>query len=59
MTRAHIRLAALILAAVLIAISARASAQSWPQVFDPLVVRTFNLELDPADWDVIRFDTTN
>ena len=59
MIRACTRLAALILTAALIAISAEASAQSWPQVFDPLAVRTFNLELDPADWDVIRFDTTN
>ena len=42
-----------------LAISAPASAQSWPEVFDPFVVRTFNLEIDPADWDVIRFDTTN
>ena len=36
-----------------------ASAQSWPTVFDPLVLRTFNLTLDPGDWDTIRFDTTN
>ena len=36
-----------------------ASAQSWPAVFDPFVVRTFNLTLDPADWDTIRSDTTN
>jgi hypothetical protein len=43
----------------LFAMAAPASAQSWPQVFDPFVVRTFNLELEPADWDVIRFDTTN
>src|SRR5688572_13985047 len=43
----------------LVAMAAPVSAQSWPRVFDPLVVRTFNLELEPADWDVIRFDTTN
>ncbi|OFW29828.1 MAG: hypothetical protein A3H97_08785 [Acidobacteria bacterium RIFCSPLOWO2_02_FULL_65_29] len=43
----------------LVAMAAPASAQSWPQVFDPLVVRTFNLELEPSDWDLIRFDTTN
>src|SRR4029453_4444246 len=45
--------------AALVALSVPAAAQSWPQVFDPFVVRTFNLELDPADWDTIRFDTTN
>jgi hypothetical protein len=36
-----------------------ATAQSWPEVFDPLVVRDFQLEMDPADWDLIRFDLTN
>jgi hypothetical protein len=36
-----------------------AKAQSWPTVFDPLVVRTFNLTLDPGDWDTIRRDVTN
>jgi hypothetical protein len=41
------------------ALQSVASAQSWPTVFDPLVLRTFNLTLDPADWDTIRFDTTN
>jgi spore coat protein CotH len=59
MTRACTRLNSLVLCGALVALSASASAQSWPQVFDPFVVRTFNLELDPADWDVIRFDTTN
>ena len=38
---------------------AAASAQSWPAVFDPLTIRTFNLTIAPADWDTIRFDTTN
>ena len=36
-----------------------ALAQGWPGVFDPLTLRTFNLEIDPADWDTIRFDLTN
>jgi hypothetical protein len=36
-----------------------ASAQSWPGVFDPLTLRTFNLTIDSADWDTIRFDITN
>ena len=34
-------------------------APGWPLVFDPFTVRTFNLTLDPDDWDTIRFDTTN
>src|SRR5687768_14271981 len=36
-----------------------ATAQAWPTVFDPFVVHTLNLTIDPADWDTIRFDTTN
>jgi hypothetical protein len=36
-----------------------ANAQTWPSVFDPLIVRTMNLTIDPADWDTIRFDVTN
>ncbi len=36
-----------------------AAAQSWPEVFDPLTLRTFNLTIDPADWETIRFDTSN
>jgi len=39
--------------------SARADSATWPQVFDPFTVRTFNLTLAPEDWDTIRFDTTN
>ena len=49
-------------AAALVAVSsfsAAADVQTWPDVFDPLTVRTFNLTIDPADWDTIRFDTTN
>jgi spore coat protein CotH len=59
MIRALVRpvLGALVLAAL--TATAPAAAQDWPQVFDPFVVRTFHFELDPADWDVVRFDTTN
>ena len=38
---------------------AAANAQAWPSVFDPLVLRTMNLTIDPVDWDTIRFDLTN
>jgi len=40
-------------------VASPASAQSWPEVFDPLVVRTLHLDIDPADWDTIRHDLTN
>jgi hypothetical protein len=53
------RVARLAFAVTLFALPAPLSAQPWPQVFDPFVVRTFNIDLDPADWDIIRFDTTN
>lgn len=36
-----------------------AQAQSWPDIFNPFEVKTLNLELSPADWDIIRFDLTN
>jgi hypothetical protein len=51
-------IAALVLAHALFLPSA-ATAQSWPTVFDPFVLRTFNLAIEPADWETIRFDTTN
>src|SRR5688572_6965780 len=59
MHRALRQLGRLALVIALIAMAIPATAQSWPQVFDPFLVRTFNIQLDPADWDVIRFDTTN
>jgi len=48
-----------VLALALAWCAAPALAQGWPEVFDPTVVRTFNLEIAPADWDTIRFDVTN
>lgn len=33
-------------------------AQSWPEVFDTNNLMTLNLQLDPSDWDVIRYDMT-
>jgi spore coat protein CotH len=49
-------LAALAASAVL---TAPAQAQTWPDVFDPYQLATLDLELNPQDWDTIRFDTTN
>jgi spore coat protein CotH len=48
-----------VLAACLLCLAPAASAQGWPAVFDPTVVRDFHLEMAPADWDTIRFDLTN
>ena len=36
----------------------RAADPPWVAVFDPYQVLTFNLEIAPADWDVIRRDLT-
>ena len=59
----HIRRGALAGATVIlicgVLVPAAAKAQTWPTVFDPLVLRTMNLTMDPADWDTIRFDLTN
>lgn len=38
---------------------AQAQAQDWPAPFEPTQVLTLELEMDPADWDTIRHDTTN
>jgi hypothetical protein len=40
-------------------VPAQARAQNWPAPFDPTQVLTFELEMAPADWDTIRYDTTN
>lgn len=39
--------------------SPRADEPGWPEIFDPFVLRTFNLVMDPQDWNTIRYDTTN
>lgn len=36
-----------------------AGAQTWVDVYNPFQVLTLNLELEQADWDTIRHDTTN
>ncbi|HET6469400.1 MAG TPA: CotH kinase family protein [Geminicoccaceae bacterium] len=37
-----------------------AAAEGWPEVFDPLAPpRALHLELEPADWDTIRYDLGN
>src|SRR5687768_16800160 len=53
------RLTATLIVAGALTLPTSASMQSWPEVFDPLTVRTMNLTIEPADWDTIRFDLTN
>jgi hypothetical protein len=33
-------------------------AQSWPEIFDPLVLRTLNLRMSNEDWQTIQHDET-
>ena len=40
-------------------LAAPAQGQVWAEVFDPYELATLELQLDPADWDRIRFNTTN
>ena len=35
-----------------------AHAQGWPEIFDPLVLRTLNLQMSDADWQTIQNDET-
>jgi hypothetical protein len=37
---------------------ADAATENWPQVFDPTVLRTLNLQMTTQDWDFIRKDLT-
>jgi hypothetical protein len=50
------RFAAVLMAAALCS-SQLVHAQGWPGIFNPLQIRTLHLELEPEDWDTIRFDT--
>jgi hypothetical protein len=59
MTGLHSRVFSTLLALTATAAALPAAAQSWPDVFNPLVVRHMSLEIAPADWDTIRFDVTN
>jgi hypothetical protein len=35
-----------------------AATEGWPDVFDPTVLRTFNIQMSSQDWDFIRKDLT-
>ncbi|MDH3980051.1 MAG: hypothetical protein OEU91_06010, partial [Gammaproteobacteria bacterium] len=49
-----------LLAITLIAFTANpANAYDWPAIYNPLQMITLNLDMDPADWDTVKADTTN
>jgi hypothetical protein len=39
-------------------LSGSAHSQGWPEIFDPLVLRTLNLQMSNADWLMIQEDET-
>jgi spore coat protein CotH len=44
---------------ILLIVAPGASAQAWPDVFNPFQILTLNLQLAAQDWDTIRHDVTN
>jgi hypothetical protein len=42
--------------ASLLLLAASAAAQGWPEIFDPLVLRTLHLEMSDQDWQTIQHD---
>src|SRR5687768_3445467 len=42
--------------AAIAAVCGAANAQDWPEIFDPLVLRTINLQMADADWQTIQND---
>lgn len=54
----HGLLAALVCAFTLQGVRAQEPV-GWPEVFNPLVLRTLDLTIDDGDWNTIRHDVTN
>lgn len=42
----------------LLSLGASVHGQGWPEIFDPLVLRTLNLQMSDADWQTIQHDET-
>ena len=38
--------------------NAAAATEGWPEVFDPFVLRTLNIQMTAQDWDFVRKDLT-
>jgi hypothetical protein len=48
-----------VLLLICLLVAPAASAQAWPDVFNPFQILTLNLQLTEQDWDTIRHDLTN
>lgn len=53
----HARFIGATIAAVLLSVS-NTLAQDWPEIYEPLVLRTLNLQMSDADWQTIQHDET-
>jgi hypothetical protein len=49
---------ALAAAAALVVLAGTGRAQGWPEIYDPLVLRTLNLQMSNQDWQTIQHDQT-
>jgi hypothetical protein len=43
---------------ILLGLSVKVNAQEWPEIFNPLVLRTLYLEISPGDWSIVQNDET-
>ena len=48
----------LIMGIILLGLSVKVNAQEWPEIFNPLVLRTLYLEISPLDWSIVQNDET-
>ena len=54
---AHIRFLSATVAVLVLSVSTTL-AQDWPEIYDPLVLRTLNLQMSDADWQTVQHDET-
>ena len=48
----------LIMGIILFGLSVKVNAQEWPEIFNPIVLRTLYLEISPGDWSIVQNDET-
>jgi len=59
MMKAFARMSRLFTLSLFVFTANSASAYDWPGLYNPLQMLTLNLDMDPADWDTIKVDTTH
>lgn len=58
LSKLHIKYCLVMMILFAAAITGTAQAQNWPEIFNPLVLRNLNLEMDNADWQTLQHDET-